>query len=127
MGGVIGGVLYANSPSMEATDGQSDSATTNSAAAAPDPAVTGTVLEQLEIDDPSQLSPGQGLLEVVTYEPQAIVYVGEKQGRGEVIAFPLAAGTYPIIVEMGGQRLRREVQVTASKRTRWIVEAEWQR
>lgn len=74
--------------------------------------------ELLEVPLQARLRPGQGLLEVSTWERQQIYVDGVFMGNYESRLIPLVPGTYQVRLRDGGRHIERSVEVRAGQRTR---------
>jgi CheY-like chemotaxis protein len=74
--------------------------------------------EVLELPLQVRLRPGQGLLEVRTWERQQIYVDGVFMGNYESRLIPLVPGTYQVRLRDGGRHIERSVEVRAGQRTR---------
>lgn len=74
--------------------------------------------ELLELAPGTQLSPGQGLLEVRSWQRRHIYVDGVFMGNYDSRLIPLGAGSYQLRLSDGVQELERAVEVKAGRRTR---------
>jgi hypothetical protein len=69
----------------------------------------------------TRLSPGHGLLEVRTWQPQHIYVDGVFMGNHASRLIPLSPGTHQLRLEDGGASAERSVEVQAGQMTRLIA------
>jgi hypothetical protein len=74
--------------------------------------------ELLELAPGTQLPPGQGLLEVHSWQRRQIYVDGVFMGNYENRLIPLGPGTYQLKLSDGMRDLERAVEVKAGRRTR---------